>query len=159
METTDTSESIVTNNNDDQLINLEQYNDAYYENYFKIISEKSHYEGPQNNYKHSKMTDDRKLYWQQMDEVISEYIKQNPIDYHLSQKRGEEIMSIDYDNPREQCKRNELFEYGKEVWKDIKFNGISYDDLTEHEVECLKVHLDTDDVKGKIEEYMNNLNE
>lgn len=158
METTDISESIVTNN-DNQLIDLEKYDDDYYENYFKMMTVNSAYDGPENNYKHSKMSEERKLYWQQMDEMISEYVKKNPIDYFFSQKRGEEIMSIDYDNPREQCKRNELFEYGKEVWKDIKFNGISYDELTPHELECLKVHLDTNDVKAKIDEYMNNLNE
>ncbi len=158
METTDISESTLTND-DNQLINLEEYDDAYYENYFKIITQSSVYDAPNDSFRHSKMPEERKIYWQQMDEIISEYIKQNPADYYLSQKRGEEIMSIDYDNPREQCKRNELFEYGREVWKDVRFNGISYDTLTEHEIECLKVHLNTDDVRGKIDEYLASLNE
>lgn len=158
METTDISESILSND-DNQLINLEEYDDAYYENYFKILTQSSAYDTPTNDFKHSKMTTDRQKYWEQMDSLISDYVKSNPIDYYFAQKRGEEIMSIDYDNPREQCKRNELFEYGKEVWKDVKFNGIIYEDLTEHEIECLKIHLDTDDIKGKIYEYLNSLNE
>jgi hypothetical protein len=158
METTDISESTLTND-DNQLINLEEYDDAYYENYFKLITQSSVYDGVNNDFKHSKMSPESKIYWAQMDELISEYVKNNPIDYYFAQKRGEEMMNIDYDNPREQCKRNELFEYGREVWKDIKFNGILYEDLTEHEIECLKVHLDTNDIQGKINEYLSSLNE
>lgn len=155
METADISSSSVQSNDDNCLIDLEEYDDEYYENYFKMMTQNSVYDGPANDYKHQKMSEDRKAYWENMDRLISDFVKQNPVDHYLAQKRSEEIFNVDYDDPVAQCKRNELNAYGKEVWKDVRFNEIPFEELTEHEVECLKVHLNTDDVKSFIQEYFN----
>jgi len=89
------------------------------------------------------------MYWEQMDSMLDIYKKANPEKFALAQKKGEEIMSFDYNNPQQYIKNREMIEYGKKIYRDVTYNGFGREDLSEYEIECLKMYLgkqDLDDV-------------
>jgi len=111
--------------------------------------------------KQSEMTDDRKAYWRRIDNMYKDYIEKFPLDHYLAQKKGEEIMSIDYNmDPIKFGELRELNDWGKEVWKNIQYLGLSYDELTEHDKESLQEFLKVksqEEVQDKISELLKEL--
>lgn len=81
------------------------------------------------------------MYWKQMDMILSEYKKQNPESFELAQKKGEEIMSFDYKNPEEFVKKRDMKEYGKKVYKDVTYNGLTKEELSEYDLESLEEYV------------------
>lgn len=86
------------------------------------------------------------MYWDQMDVMLDIYKKANPEKFALAQKKGEEIMTFDYKNPQEYIKTREMKEYGQKLYRDITYNGLGKEDLSEYEIECLKMHLGQQDL-------------
>jgi len=109
------------------------------------------------------MTDDRKAHWERLDKLYEEAKKKAPLDFYLAQQKGEEIMSIDYNaDPIKFGEWRELNDFGKEVWKNVQYLALRYDDLTEHDRECLKVFLKLDNltqVEEKINEKLKEMGE
>ena len=92
--------------------------------------------------KKSEMTRDREIYWKRIDNMYASYREKFPLDYYLAQKKGEEIMSIDYEmDPIKFGEWRELNDWGKEVLKNVQFLGLSFSDLTDHDKESLRIHL------------------
>lgn len=154
------------NEEKDNLVSLKEKiessdNNEDKEKYYKFldssIAQKYVYESQQE----TPMTDDRKIYWERVDNMYKEYREKFPLDYYLAQKKGEEIMSIDYKmDPIKFGELRELTDWGKEVWKNVQFLGLNYDDLTEHDKESLQTFLkleDQEQVKQKISELLDEL--
>lgn len=92
--------------------------------------------------KKSEMTRDREIYWKRIDNMYASYREKFPLDYYLAQKKGEEIMSIDYEmDPIKFGEWRELNDWGKEVLKNVQFLGLGFSDLTDHDKESLRIHL------------------
>ena len=87
-------------------------------------------------------------YWQQMDILIAEYKRQNPEKYLLAQKKGEEIMKFDYNNPDQYVEIRELREYGEKLYRDVTYNGIKEHELSDYEIKCIKFYLGKDDISA-----------
>lgn len=85
-------------------------------------------------------------YWKQMDILIDEYKRQNPEKYLLAQKKGEEIMRFDYSNPEQYIEFRELKEYGEKLYRDVTYNGIRKDLLSDYEIKSIKFYLGKDDI-------------
>ena len=109
------------------------------------------------------MTEDRKAHWERLDRLYEDAKNKAPLDFYLAQKKGEEIMSIDYNSdPIKFAEWRELNDFGKEVWKNVQFLALRYDDLTEHDRESLKVFLKLDNltqVEEKINEQLKEMGE
>jgi hypothetical protein len=109
------------------------------------------------------MTQDRKTHWEKLDKLYEEAKKKAPLDFYLAQKKGEEIMSIDYNaDPIKFAEWRELNDFGKEVWKNVQFLALRYTDLSEHDRECLKVFLKLDNftqVEEKINQQLQEMGE
>lgn len=86
------------------------------------------------------------MYWKKMDDILDMYKKTNPKKYELAQKKGEEIMSFDYNNPKEFTENRDMIEYGKKVYVDVTFNGLTEDSLSEYDIKSLKCFLGKDDI-------------
>ena len=76
------------------------------------------------------------MYWKNMDMILEKYKKENPDAYNASQKKGEELMNFDYNNPYAYVNDKEKKEYGKKVCNDITYNGLLEKDLSEYDKEC-----------------------
>jgi hypothetical protein len=87
------------------------------------------------------------MYWKNMDMILDIYKKENHEAYLLAQKKGEELMSFDYNNPHKYLEEVESKEYGKKIHRDIVYNGLSRQDLDEYDTKCLKIYLGKDDVE------------
>lgn len=109
------------------------------------------------------MTQDRKTHWEKLDKLYEEAKKKAPLDFYLAQKKGEEIMSIDYNaDPIKFAEWRELNDFGKEVWKNVQFLALRYTELSEHDRECLKVFLKLDNftqVEEKINQQLQEMGE
>lgn len=109
------------------------------------------------------MNDDRKAHWERLDRLYEEAKKKAPLDFYLAQQKGEEIMAIDYNaDPIKFGEWRELNDFGKEVWKNVQYLALRYDDLSEHDRECLKVFLKLDNliqVEEKINEQLKEMGE
>jgi len=86
------------------------------------------------------------MYWKNMDMILDAYKKENHEAYLLAQKKGEELMAFDYNDPHKFVEENENKEYGKKIHRDIVYNGLSREDLDEHDKKCLKIYLGKDDI-------------
>jgi hypothetical protein len=86
------------------------------------------------------------MYWKNMDVILDKYKKENYHTYLLAQKKGEEIMSFDYNNPEKYLDEVESKEYGKKIIRDITYNGLEENDLDEYDKKCLKIYLGKDDI-------------
>lgn len=130
--------------------------EKYYKFLDSSIAQKYAYESQQQD-----MTDDRKIYWARLDNLYKEYKEKFPLDYYLAQKKGEEIMSIDYNmDPIKFGEMRELNDWGKEVYKNVQYLGLTYDDLTEHDKESLQTFLkleNQEQVQQKISELLEEL--
>lgn len=101
------------------------------------------------------MTEDRKSHWNRLDRLYEEAKKKAPLDFYLAQQKGEEIMAIDYNaDPIKFGEWRELNDFGKEVWKNVQYLALRYEDLSEHDRECLKVFLKLDNIT-QVEEKIN----
>ena len=109
------------------------------------------------------MTDDRKAHWERLDKLYEEAKKKAPLDFYLAQQKGEEIMSIDYNaDPIKFGEWRELNDFGKEVWKNIQYLALKYDELTEHDKECLQVFLklnNQQEVEDKVNQQLKEMGE
>ena len=92
------------------------------------------------------------LYWKNMDMILEKYKKENPDAYNASQKKGEELMNFDYNNPYAYVNNKEKKEYGKKVCNDITYNGLLEKDLSEYDKECLRFYLGKDDISYLFDE-------
>ena len=88
------------------------------------------------------------IYWKQMDALIAEYIRQNPEKYMLAQKKGEEIMKFDYNNPDQYVELREIRDYGEKLCRDVTYNGIKENELSDYEIKCIKFYLGKDDISS-----------
>ena len=103
------------------------------------------------------MDADRKAYWDRMDDIQKQYAEKSPLDFYFAQKKGEEIMSIDYNaDPIKWGEWRELNEFGKEVWKNVNYLALRFDQLTEHDKESLKTYLKLETI-DQVEERINEL--
>jgi hypothetical protein len=145
-------------------VNEESKDDAYYENLFKSLMQKI--SNPETKdlvtrlrekAEKNVMDADRKAYWDRMDDIQKQYSENAPLDFYFAQKKGEEIMSIDYNaDPIKWGEWRELNEFGKEVWKNVNFLALRYDQLTDHDRECLKTYLKLESLE-QVEERINEL--
>lgn len=87
------------------------------------------------------------MYWKNMDTIIDAYKKENYEAYLLAQKKGEELMTFDYNNPHKYIEDIESKEYGKKIHRDIVYNGLENKDLDEYDRKCLKIFLGKDDIE------------
>lgn len=87
------------------------------------------------------------MYWKNMDMILEAYKKENYEAYLLAQKKGEELMSFDYNNPHKHIEDIECKEYGKKIHRDIVYNGLENKDLDEYDRKCLKIFLGKDDIE------------
>jgi len=86
------------------------------------------------------------MYWKNMDVILDGYKKENQEAFLLAQKKGEEIMSFDYNNPEKYIEQTENNEYGKKIYRDIIYNGLEEKDLDEYDKKCLRIFLGKDDI-------------
>lgn len=86
------------------------------------------------------------MYWKNMDVILDGYKKENQEAFLLAQKKGEEIMSFDYNNPEKYIEETESKEYGKKIYRDITYNGLEEKDLDEYDKKCLRIFLGKDDI-------------
>jgi hypothetical protein len=98
----------------------------------------------------TKMMND--LYWKNMDMILERYKKENPDAYEVSQKKGEELMNFDYNNPYQYIKNKERQEFGKKVYTDITYNGLLEKDLSDYDKDCLRFYLGKDDISSLFDE-------
>ena len=84
--------------------------------------------------------------WKNMDVILDGYKKENQEAFLLAQKKGEEIMSFDYNNPEKYIEQTENNEYGKKIYRDIIYNGLEEKDLDEYDKKCLRIFLGKDDI-------------
>lgn len=92
------------------------------------------------------------LYWKNMDIILEKYKKENPDAYNASQKKGEELMNFDYNNPYQYVNNTERKEFGKKVYIDVSYNGLLEKDLSEYDKECLRFYLGKDDISCLFDE-------
>lgn len=86
------------------------------------------------------------MYWKNMDVILDGYKKENQEAFLLAQKKGEEIMSFDYNNPEKYIEETESKEYGNKIYRDIIYNGLEEKDLDEYDKKCLRIFLGKDDI-------------
>lgn len=142
----------------------EEKDEKYYENLFNSLmnkiatqDEKDLVTRLKEKAENNIMDDDRKAYWDRMDDIQKQYADNSPLDFYLAQKKGEEIMSIDYNqDPFKWAEWRELNEFGKEVWKNVQFLALRFDQLTEHDKESLKTFLKLETLE-QVEEKINEL--
>ena len=178
-ETTTSSESIGTicfaHEENKDIVNTheeipEEKNDAYYENLFNNLMKKITSTETKDlitrlkeKAEKNEMDPDRKAYWNRMDEIQKQYASSAPLDFYFAQKKGEEIMEIDYNaDPIKWGEWRELNEFGKEVWKNVKFLALRFEQLTDHDKECLKTFLkleNLEQVEEKINEQLREMGE
>jgi len=138
--------------------------DEYYENLFKSLMQKI--SNPETKdlvtvlrekAEKNEMDSDRRAYWDRMDDIQKQYAESSPLDFYFAQKKGEEIMAIDYNaDPIKWGEWRELNEFGKEVWKNVNFLALRFDQLTEHDKESLKTFLKLENLE-QVEEKINEL--
>jgi len=84
--------------------------------------------------------------WKQMDMFLEQYKKENPEKYERAQKKGEEIMSFDYERPYDYVNEREMKEFGSKIYRDVNYLGMKEEELSKYELDCLKKFLNTDDL-------------
>ena len=144
--------------------NTEEKDEAYYENLFNSLMQKiSNNEVKdlvtrlKEKAEKNEMDEDRKAYWDRIDEIQKQYAESAPLDFYIKQKMGEEIMSIDYNaDPFKWAEWRELNDFGKEVWKNVNYLALRYDQLTDHDRESLKTYLKLDSLE-QVEQRINEL--
>jgi hypothetical protein len=148
----------------------EEKNDAYYENLFNSLMKKITNTETKDLITRLKekaekndMDPDRKAYWDRMNDIQRQYAESAPLDFYFAQKKGEEIMEIDYNaDPIKWGEWRELNEFGKEVWKNVNFLALHFEQLTDHDKECLKTFLkleNLEQVEEKINEQLKEMGE
>jgi hypothetical protein len=150
--------------------NDEQKDEAYYENLFQSLMQKITSTEQKDlvtrlkeKAEKNEMDDDRKAYWNRIDEIQKQYADSSPLDFYIKQKMGEEIMSIDYNaDPFKWAEWRELNDFGKEVWKNVNYLALRYDQLTDHDRESLKTYLkleSLEQVEQRINDLLNDMGE